>query len=241
MEFTRSLTSLCPIFLFCFMAELQTATLNIRPNKSQFFWYEPLSLSCMVTGNSSGWTLKRNTSNKIFEPCSPGWGVPKESSCTIEDAYPSDSGVYWCESEFGESSNIIDISITDGVVILEIPALPVTEGDRVTLYCQYKEEDNNEIFTNFSANFYKNGVFIGAAGNFTLVSVSKADEGFYKCEHPSKEESPQSWLAVNSKVRAQPPPVVTFLPKMVGVIILLILCKLMLVVFVNAYRKWSKD
>lgn len=86
-------------------------------------------------------------------------------------------------------------------MILESPALPVTEGAKVTLFCHYKERDNDKPTTDFSANFYKDGVFIGKEGNFTFYSVSKADEGFYKCEHPTEGDSPRSWLAVTTKGR----------------------------------------
>lgn len=84
-------------------------------------------------------------------------------------------------------------------MILQSPALPVMEGDTLTLFCHHKIAHNHKTSSNFSANFYKDGVFIGNATNITFSAVSKADEGLYKCKHPTKGESPQSWLAVTSK------------------------------------------
>ncbi|XP_040887670.1 Fc receptor-like protein 5 isoform X2 [Toxotes jaculatrix] len=191
-----------------------TATLSARPDRSQFFRYETLSLSCAVPGNFSGWTLRRNTSSGSLHSCEVNWGRRNGSSCINRSVYSTDSGLYWCESEHGECSNVLSITVNSGVVILESPALPVTEGDKVTLRCSYKERYGEKSTSDFNATFYKNGVFIGIQpeGQLVLPAVSMSDEGFYKCQHPLKGESPQSLLSVRD--RAQPKDVPTTPPVM---------------------------
>ncbi|XP_070849657.1 low affinity immunoglobulin gamma Fc region receptor III-A-like [Chaetodon trifascialis] len=225
------------------------SALSITPNRSQFFQYDDISLRCAAPTNSSSWTVRRNTSSGTFEPCEFGWGLPGESSCTIEDAYPSDSGVYWCQSEEGDCSNAVNITVTNGV-ILESPALPVTEGDTVTLRCSSKEKYQHEVTSNFSAAFYRNGAFIGTGptGTMVLPAASMTDEGFYKCEHITqrgeREESPQSWLAVRVRVQPTsvptPPPPLLSLPKMVCSILLFILYSAILAVGIYMYGRWAQ-
>ncbi|XP_078101462.1 sialoadhesin-like [Sander vitreus] len=225
-----------------------SASLIITPDRSQFFKYEEISLTCVA--NSSGWTVKRNTSARTSQACTVGWGLPGESSCTVESAFPSDTRVYWCESLQGECSNTIGINVTDGVVILESPAVPVTEGDKVTLRCSYREKDKQESTSDFSAAFFKNDVFIGSepAGEMILPAVSKTDEGFYKCEHPTEGESPQSWLAVRAQPASASPPPPPPPPPRLPLMMPLLLCSILLYLFYTAililgvfkYRKWAR-
>lgn len=212
------------------------AALSIHPDRSQFFWYDSFTLSCQP----AGWTLKRNTSTSSSQVCNAGWGVSSERSCTVEDAYPSDSGVYWCESEQGECSNTINVTVAGGTVILESPSLPVAEGDEVTLRCFCRENERTEATSDFMAKFYKDGVFFGThpAGSKTW-KVSESDGGFYKCEHPTEGESPESWLAVKA-VSAEPPPPVMSVPRQVCTVLLILLHIVMLVLCVRVHRKWAK-
>ncbi|XP_068564189.1 low affinity immunoglobulin gamma Fc region receptor III-A-like [Cebidichthys violaceus] len=224
------ITSLC----------LMLSTLVIHPNRSQFFLYDSITLTCGGASRSGGWTFKRNTSLRASQLCDTDWGVSNESSCVIEDAYPSDSGVYWCESELGECSNSVsvNVTVTGGDVILESPALPVTEGDEVTLLCTNKEGKNGN---NPSAKFFKDGVSIGtrAAGNVTFVKVSRSDEGLYHCELPTGGTSPQSWLAV--QVRAEPPPLPLMpVPRLVCGVLLVVVHVVMFIVCVTILRKLAK-
>ncbi|XP_030609992.1 low affinity immunoglobulin gamma Fc region receptor II-a-like [Archocentrus centrarchus] len=211
-----------------------SAILSIHPDRSQFFWYEMITLSCRGADNSGNWTLKRNTSSETSEPCNSGWGMSDNSSCTIMDTYSSDTGVYWCESDRGECSNSINITVTNGV-IMESPTLPVREGETVTLLCNYKKDEASRATSNFSANFYKDGVLIGTqpAGNLTFPAVSTSDEGFYKCEHPTKGESPQSWLSVNSTVIAQPS---VSVPGLIGAVLVKLFYTVMITLGANVHR-----
>ncbi|GAA6231126.1 low affinity immunoglobulin gamma Fc region receptor II-a-like isoform X1 [Lates japonicus] len=230
---------------------LMLATLSVTPNRYLFFSYDKISLRCETPANSSSsWTVVRNTTKRTNQPCQYGWAIPGDSSCTIEDAYPSDTGVYWCESKQGECSNTINIEVTDGVVIIESPALPVMEGDKVTLRCSYKEEDHPKSTSDFSAHFYRNYSFISteAAGTMILSPVSKsAHEGFYHCVHPTKGMSPRSWLAVRATDKVQPisvstttsPPVMT-VPRVVCTTLLLFLYTVIMIVCIYMYRKWAR-
>ncbi|XP_030285620.1 Fc receptor-like protein 5 [Sparus aurata] len=228
--------------MLCFPVE---ATLRVFPDRSQFFRYENITLTCTAPDNSGSWKVKRNTSTETSAVCKFGWGIPGESSCIIESAYPSDTGVYWCESKQRGSSNTVSFTVTDDILILESPILPVMEGDMVALSCLYKEEDQVEITTNFSAVFYKDDVFIGTepAGKMILRDVSKSHEGSYKCGHSRHGKSLQSLLTVKvhqpeNNSTATPP--LMSKPKLLCTILLFILYTGILTLAIYTYRKWAQ-
>ncbi|XP_030286886.1 Fc receptor-like protein 5 [Sparus aurata] len=220
-----------------------SANLSIHPDRSQFFRYERISLSCAGPVNSTDWTLKRNTLYKTSQPCKGGFGNLPDSVCTLRNAHPFDTGVYWCESEQGECSKPINITVTESGVILESPSHPVTEGDNVTLCCSYRERSAETPTSDFSATFYKDGVFVGTepAGKMILSSVSRHHEGFYKCEHPEKGQSEQSWLSVTGQPsNVSPHPPLMFLRKLVCTILLFILYNAILILAIYTYRKCAR-
>ncbi|XP_023254703.1 sialoadhesin-like, partial [Seriola lalandi dorsalis] len=80
-----------------------------------------------------------------------------------------------------------------GSVILESPVLPVMEGESVSLRCRTRKN-----VSDLTADFYKDGLLIGSSstGNITIESVSRSDDGLYKCNISGAGESPQSRLMV---------------------------------------------
>ncbi|XP_067381245.1 sialoadhesin-like isoform X1 [Channa argus] len=233
------------------------ATLIIQPDRSQFFRYEDISLSCAGSADFNRWTVRRNTSTKTSQPCRGGFGDPQESSCIKKDIFTIDSGLYWCESEDGnECSNTLNIIVAAGAVILESPALPVTEGDEVTLRCSYKKRYDPQPTSDFSATFFKDGVFIGteAEGKMILPSVKQSDEGFYKCKHPTDGESAESLLVVTGGNKMDPvqttPKTLELVPPdpaapmsfnmLMFVILVFILYTIIIIVCVYAYQRYTK-
>uniref|UniRef100_A0A3Q2GC67 Ig-like domain-containing protein n=1 Tax=Cyprinodon variegatus TaxID=28743 RepID=A0A3Q2GC67_CYPVA len=165
------------------------ASLSVTPDRVQHFIYQSVTLSCQ--GNNTEWRLRsfRETGGLPHIHCS-SWGIMSGFSYTITPDW-SHSGVYWCESGSADFSNAVNITV-QGSIILVSPALPVTEGDPVTLSCRDKEQ---KLLSNVF--FYHNNKLIhnDSREELKISAVSKSDEGFYKCEHSGKE-SPQSWMAV---------------------------------------------
>uniref|UniRef100_A0A8P4KAB2 Ig-like domain-containing protein n=1 Tax=Dicentrarchus labrax TaxID=13489 RepID=A0A8P4KAB2_DICLA len=190
MKIAVSFFSLCVFRTLASSNTRKEAVLRILPNRSQFFPYETVSLSC---GQQEEWRVKRNTSKNINQECFTSRNGKNESLCFIDDLYPSDSGVYWCESAEGECRDAVNITVTSGSVILKSPVLPVMEGDNVTLRCTNRTPSASNL-----TDFYKDGFLIrsSSTGNMTIHSVSKSDEGLYKCNISGVGESPDSWLTV---------------------------------------------
>ncbi|GLD61956.1 low affinity immunoglobulin gamma Fc region receptor II-like protein, partial [Lates japonicus] len=86
--------------------------LTVSPSRSQMFEGESVSLSCEEDDSSAGWRLRRNTTRRQVTECGADWGRSAGSSCNISFTLPQDSGVYWCESREGATSNIISITVT---------------------------------------------------------------------------------------------------------------------------------
>ncbi|KAK5848061.1 hypothetical protein PBY51_005713 [Eleginops maclovinus] len=163
------------------------ASVMVIPNRSQFLEYEKILVRC--EGSSSWeWTPWRNSTGLM--KCGAGWGKKNSSTCEIASVKRSEGGVYWCQSKYGDSSNSVKITIAGGSVSLHSPAIPVTEGDNVTLICE------TNIVNPQSAQFYKDGFLLGeAAGHMTLYNFTKSNEGAYKC-NIGRNESPESWITM---------------------------------------------
>ncbi|KAL3050954.1 hypothetical protein OYC64_001269 [Pagothenia borchgrevinki] len=194
-------TSLLLLLSSLFCCSTNSARLTVTPSTSQIFRDNSVSLRCEDA--SDGWTVRRNTSIENRAECGAGWGISAGSSCNISSSNPLDSGVYWCESTEGSTSNTITITVSGGSVFLQSPVLPVMEGDDVTLICRTKMADRPP------ADFYKDGVSIRTEsdGHMTLLHVNSSDEGLYKCSVQNEGESPESRLSVSEKptTTARPP------------------------------------
>ncbi|CAI5659997.1 unnamed protein product [Oreochromis niloticus] len=198
---------LCLLFLISLLScTTNQARLTVSPSSSQLFEGDFVSLSCEEDDSSAGWTLRRNTSKQQRTQCGDGWGKPAGStnySCNISYIDTWESGVYWCESREGPISNMVNLTVTGGSVILQSPVLPVMEGDDVTLLCKTKTTPSN-----LPAAFYKDGSLIRKqpTGHMTIQHVSRSDEGLYKCDISGHGESPSSWITVTDKHTTTPPP-----------------------------------
>ncbi|XP_016323040.1 B-cell receptor CD22-like, partial [Sinocyclocheilus anshuiensis] len=173
-------------------------SLIISPSRTQHFPLVSLTLSCEDQSNSDRWRVRRYTGSGQWEDCSSlRWASQTGSTCTISSTITSDTGVYWCQSESGENSHPVNITVHFGV-ILESPVHPVTEGDTLTLRCLYQHSTP----PNLRADFYKDGSLIQNQTTEMIIStVSKSHEGFYYCKHPERGESPKSWISVRASPR----------------------------------------
>uniref|UniRef100_A0AAQ6IAK5 Ig-like domain-containing protein n=1 Tax=Anabas testudineus TaxID=64144 RepID=A0AAQ6IAK5_ANATE len=175
--------------------KVNAASLRIDPNRAQFFEYESVTFYCEgvsyceVVHESKGKISSCNNTNKR---------TSTGSSCTVTNVYTDESGKYWFDAGSGERSNIVNIVVTTGSVILEIPALPVMEGEAVTLTCRNKTTSSQT-----SAHFYHYGRLISnsSTGNMIIHNVSKFDEGLYKCSISGAGESAESRLMVKGETQ----------------------------------------
>ncbi|KAF4088744.1 hypothetical protein AMELA_G00058250, partial [Ameiurus melas] len=85
-------------------------SLIINHSRTQHFTNDSLSLSCEDQSNSTGWTVRRYTHSERVLDFSV-WGSVTGSTCNISFLSTSYTGVYWCESESGENSNPVNITV----------------------------------------------------------------------------------------------------------------------------------
>ncbi|XP_040887630.1 uncharacterized protein LOC121177374 [Toxotes jaculatrix] len=164
---------------------------HVDPDRLQFFEFESVSVRCEQTVGFPEWRLMKKF-NKIIPTNAWNWNT-SAPSWNIYPAFERHSGEYWCETEAGQRSGAVNISVTAGFVILEIPARPVMEGTDVILHCRSTKTQSQHI-----TDFYKDGSLLGTLDSRDMIipRVSKSDEGLYKCSISGVGESPASWLTV---------------------------------------------
>ncbi|XP_074480581.1 Fc receptor-like protein 5 isoform X3 [Sebastes fasciatus] len=214
------------------------ASLTVSPDRAQHFINQLVSLSC--EGNSTKWRVMWFYESGSLIDCTI-WGTMTGSTCTINRYWIS--GVYWCESETGQFSNAVNITIQYDGIILVSPVHPVAEGHPVTFGCKLKTEK-----VLHDVDFYRNDKLIKNHTNGELIisAVSTSDEGFYRCK--GKESPPgsrnwtskESWMSVkyvpaSGPEKTSPFPVLLIVGLVCGVSLIIVL-----LLFLYHYRK-SKD
>ena len=99
--------SLFLVFHYMFSDVHSAVTLKVSPDRVQHFTSDSVSLSC--EGNFTKRRVRSFPENRYRSDCYY-WRSMTESTCNIYSYQQSDA-VYWCESESGEFSNAVNITI----------------------------------------------------------------------------------------------------------------------------------
>ena len=92
--------------------------LHISPNRLQHFQLESISFQCTV----GLLRLRRITDITDSDPkCDTTEKTSTGSSCKFDRAFSTDSGEYWCETEGGQQSNSVNITVTGMCVVFLQP------------------------------------------------------------------------------------------------------------------------
>ncbi|XP_076836551.1 Fc receptor-like protein 5 [Brachyhypopomus gauderio] len=183
--------------------ESPPVSLIISPNRTQHFKGESLSLSCEGQSDSTGWSVRIYTPKWGLVNCSSVWGSVTGSTCTISVLYSFHTGVYWCQSESGGSSNPVNITVHKRLqaVLSVSPQNWLTEGVSVTLSCKVSDSSTGWTFSWYRVVPYREGVTLvldihgyvrysvdllsdssrGAGGSFTLSPAALHHTGVYVC------------------------------------------------------------
>ncbi|XP_029931578.1 Fc receptor-like protein 4 [Myripristis murdjan] len=171
--------------------------LTLKPNRCQLFTGESVTFVCDVGEERSTNLLYRfNVNDGEFLTWS------SHNRYTLQPVATGHSGVYQCELYPSyKKSNKVSLTVSDHNLILESPPFAVFLGESVTLRCW------DHSWTKVSATFYKDGSQESlrtseATTELTINSVSKSDEGFYKCKR-SHDESKETMLKVEEKPKAK--------------------------------------
>ncbi|KAI3370960.1 hypothetical protein L3Q82_023608 [Scortum barcoo] len=192
---TPAIALLLGVSVLLFEVTVSAVSLKVSPSRPLYFKRESVSLSCVDDGQTTdGWTVRRTAGGQT-QTCDggqQGFGRSDGSSCFISQVLPSHSGVYWCESSAGQKSLQINISVSDRLVILELPEPPVITGSNVTLRCKTRDDSAHIVY------FFRNGSFLGTGleGEFTISDVQRSHEGFYSCSTGFFSASLKSWMSV---------------------------------------------
>ncbi|KAI5623149.1 Fc receptor-like protein 5 [Silurus asotus] len=182
--------------------ESPPVSLIISPSRTQHFTDDSLSLSCEDQSNSTEWKFKRYTHTKRVFSCSL-WG-PGEPTCIISLLSISYTEVYWCESESGENSNPVNITVHEGrpqTVLSVSPQNWLTEGNSVTLSCEVTDSSTDWTFSWYTVVPYRDGLTSvqnnngyvmyvellsdssrGSGGSYTLSPSAFHHTGVYVCK-----------------------------------------------------------
>ncbi|XP_039464349.1 uncharacterized protein LOC116321233 isoform X1 [Oreochromis aureus] len=182
---------------------VSAVSLSVSPNLQQFFrGSSPVYLSCVDDGQTAdGWTVKRTRGN-LTEDCGAAGSEFSRFNSSFCGLGLSTGGNFLCVSSSGQQSDEVSISVSEGGVILEIPALPVMTGSDATLYCTPKEGERRKSY------FIRDDVTLGSGpeGKWILSKVQRSDEGLYSCFTDIHPRSPQSRLRVRVPPKIIHPP-----------------------------------
>ncbi|XP_026009944.1 Fc receptor-like protein 5 [Astatotilapia calliptera] len=90
---------------FVWSADVHSAaSLTVSPDRVQHFTFDSVSLTC--EGNFTEWRVRKFSEDGRLSDCRRMTG----STCDIK-ASKSHTGVYWCESESGEFSSAVNITV----------------------------------------------------------------------------------------------------------------------------------
>ncbi|CAL8376966.1 unnamed protein product [Gadus morhua 'NCC'] len=165
-------------------------SLGISPCRTQFVKRESLTLYCGAD--------ERLMTNSNSDTCSQN-----SHECYIAMTQDYHSGTYWCDSNSGERGEAVNITVTEGSVILESPVHSVPEGSPARLRCLTSHKSSNQLGVvtpiNQSCTFSRGGrlIGVGLTGEMSFAAVNRSHEGLYMCTF-SGVESPGSWLAVRA-------------------------------------------